>query len=221
MEQRPVAAFFDFDLTLIDVESPKIGIRYLWDLGMVSFPYVLKIMLANVFYKRHLISEQRMAQILVSFYKNRPFALFEAGAQEYYRDVIRPHLAPNIVARLRWHKERGHILVLISAGLRYLLTPVVEDLGFDYLFCTDLEIRPDGMLTGRTQGPVCTDEYKRIYALELAEELDLDLTASFAYGNHNSDLPMLELVGNPHAVEPNDRLRNVANKKGWPILTYA
>lgn len=220
MDRRPVAAFFDFDLTLIDVESPKIGIKYMWDLGMVSIFYVIKIMAANVFYKRHLISEQKMARILISFYKNKPFELFSAGARDYYLDVIRPHLAPNIVARVRAHREQQHILVLISAGLRYLLAPVVEDLGFDYLFCTDLEVRPDGILTGKTNGPICTDEYKRVYARKLAQDLDLDLASSYAYGNHTTDLPMLELVGHPHAVEPDNRLRKVALENGWPILTY-
>ena len=220
MSLHPIGAFFDFDRTLIDVESPKLGIRYLWERRLISPGYILKVMAANLFYQRHLISDEAMARILISFYKGQPYAPFAQGAQSYYADVIKPHLAPNIVARVREHQDKGHILVLISAGIRYLLQPVVQDLGFHHLICTDLEIRPDGILTGRTKGPICTDSHKREHARKLANELNMDLAASYAYGNHQSDIPLLELVGHALAVEPTEQLKKAALKKGWPILTF-
>lgn len=220
MEARPIGAFFDFDRTLIDVESPKLGIRYLWERGQIPLLYVLKIMAANVFYQRNLISDEAMARILISFYRGKPLAPFEAGAGEYYHEVIRPHLAPNILARVQEHREEGHTLVLISAGIRYLLKPVTQDLGFEHLICTDLETRPDGILTGDTQGPICTDSHKRAYAGELASTLNMDLASSYAYGDHHADIPLLELVGHPHVVEPTEQLRKVASERGWPILSF-
>jgi HAD superfamily hydrolase (TIGR01490 family) len=215
-----IEAFFDFDKTLIDVESPKLGIRYLWDRSEISFLYVLKIMAVNIFYRQNLISDESMARVLIGFYRNKNLSLFEAGAQEYYEEVIKPHLAPNITARVREHKDRGHVLILISAGLRYLLKPVALDLGFDHLLCTDLEVGPEGILTGRPRGPICTDSYKRISASRLADELNLDLPSSYAYGNHQADIPLLELVGYPQAVEPTDQLRKVALERGWPVLSF-
>ena len=215
-----VGAFFDFDKTLIDVDSPSLGIRYLWEKGLISLPYIIKVMAFNVFYQRHLISDDVMARVLISFYRNKPFAPFDAGSVEYYEEVIKPHLAPNIVERVMGHKDQGHTLVLISAGLRYLLKPVASDLGFDHLVCTDLEVGPDGVLTGRTVGPVCTDNRKRELAKKLTDEVGMDLAASYAYGNHQSDIPMLELVGHPHAVEPTEQLRRTAMERGWPILSF-
>jgi len=220
MGKGPAGAFFDFDRTLIDVESPRLGIRYLWERGLVTLPYILKVMAANVFYQRHLISDEAMARILIGFYRGKPFATFEAGAADYYREVIKPHLAPNILARVRGHQEQGHVLVLVSAGLRYLLEPVAEDIGFDHLICTDLEVGPDGILTGRTLGPICTDSHKRIHARKLADDLGMDLAGSSAYGNHQADIPLLELVGHPHAVEPTTELRKMAMERGWPILSF-
>ena len=164
-----VGAFFDFDRTLIDVDSPSLGIRYLWEKGLISLPYIIKVMAFNVFYQRHLISDDVMARVLISFYRNKPFAPFDAGSVEYYEEVIKPHLAPNIVECVKVHKDQGHTLVLISAGLRYLLKPVASDLGFDHLVCTDLEVRPDGILTGRTVGPICTDSHKRDLAKKLTD----------------------------------------------------
>jgi putative phosphoserine phosphatase / 1-acylglycerol-3-phosphate O-acyltransferase len=215
-----IGAFFDFDKTLISVDSPSLGIRYLWGRRLISLPYILKVMAANVFYQRHLMSDETMARVLISFYRNKPFAPFEAGSQDYYEQIIKPHLAPNIVARVMDHKEKGHTLILISAGLRYLLEPVASDLGFDHLICSDLEVGPGGILTGRTIGPICSDNRKRELANKLADDLDMDLSASFAYGNHQADIPLLELVGHAHAVEPTDQLRKIAVENGWPILTF-
>ncbi|HHO75765.1 MAG TPA: HAD-IB family hydrolase [Deltaproteobacteria bacterium] len=220
MRRKSVGAFFDFDKTLLMVESPKLGIRYLWDKGMISAAYVAKILFANFFYKRNLISDETMTHLLLTFYRNKPLELFQAGADDYYHDIIKPHLAPGILARVHKHAEQDHVLILISAGIRYLLEPVVKDLEFDFLICTELETGPDGLLTGRAKGPVCSGINKKQYASRLAHDLDLDLLRSFAYGNHHSDIPMLEMVGNPHAVEPNDILRKIAKERNWPILTY-
>lgn len=186
----------------------------------MSLGYVLKVVIANWFYQRNLVTETAMANLLLSFYKNKNLAPFEAGATEYYHQIIKPHLAPNIVSRAQEHKEQGHALVLISAGIRYLLRPVAEDLRFDHLVCTDLKVGRGGLLTGKPHGEVCAGKTKKKAAAELAQRLGIDLARSYAYGDHHSDIPLLEIVGNPRAVEPTKRLRQVAANRGWPILTH-
>jgi phosphoserine phosphatase len=64
------------------------------------------------------------------------------------------------------------------------------------------------------------DHNKKVLTLKLAHQLKLDLEKSYAYGNHHSDLPLLEIVGNPHAVEPNSILEKIAHQRAWPILGY-
>ncbi len=213
-------AFFDFDRTLIDVESPRLGIRHLRERGQMPASYLIRAAAASILYRHGLMSDAAMARILISFYRGRPSAPFEEGAHDYYLEVIRPHLAGAIVRRLEWHQAEGHVSVLVSAGLRYLLEPVAADLGIDRILCTDLEKGPDGVFTGRTLGPVCTEGVKRRLVEGLAEEAGIDLAVSYAYGNHEADIPMLELVGRPFAVEPTDSLRKHSLKRGWPILTY-
>jgi HAD superfamily phosphoserine phosphatase-like hydrolase len=112
------------------------------------------------------------------------------------------------------------VLILISGSIRYMLKPVVEDIGFDHLLCTDLEIGDDGLLTGRAKGPLCVNRTKRTLAIELACKQGIDLSCSYAYGNHQSDIPLLELVGNPFVVEPTKPLRKVALKRNWPVLGF-
>ena len=215
-----IAAFFDFDKTLLEVESGRLGIKWLWDKRMVPWGYILKIQAANFFYQRQLLSDERMVRILLTFYKKRRFLDFQKGAQDFYREYLMPHLAPKILARVRFHKNEGHLLVLISGSVRYLLEPVVKDLEFDYLLCTDLEVGPDGFMTGRPKGRVCVDQNKKKLTLKLAEKIGLDLDNSYAYGNHQSDLPLLEIVGHPHVVEPTLILKKIAHQRSWPILTF-
>ena len=62
--------------------------------------------------------------------------------------------------------------------------------------------------------------HKKTLTLKLAQRLELDLDKSYAYGNHHSDLPLLETVGNPHAVEPDRILEKIAHQRSWPVIGY-
>jgi len=217
---RQVGAFFDFDKTLIEVESGRVGFKYLYQIKEIGLPFLLKVAMTNFFYERNWISDVTMARIMLTFYKNRDIGPLEDGAGEFYHEYLKPHIAPNILDRVQKHQEAGHTLVLVSASLRYMLKPVSQDLGFHHLLCTDLEIAGDGSLTGRTQGPICIDRHKRVAVRKLARAKDIRLDQSFAYGNHHSDIPMLESVGNPAAVEPTLSLKKKAVESGWPVLTF-
>ena len=213
-----IAAFFDE--TLLEVESGRLGIQWLRDRRLVPFGYLFKILVANFFYNLRLLSDEQMVKILLTFYKKKRLADFQNGADNFYRSYLKPHLAPGILSRVHFHKKEGHLLVLISGSVRYLLEPVVRDLGFDHLLCTDLEVNQNGLMTGKPAGLVCVSHNKKWLTLKLAQELELDLAKSYAYGNHHSDLPLLETVGNPHAVQPNRILERTARQKSWPILGY-
>ena len=215
-----IAAFFDFDETLLDVESGRLGIQWLWDRRLVPLGYILKILVANFLYQRRLLSDERMVKIMLTFYRKKRLADFQKGADDFYRSYLKPHLAPRILKRVHFHRQEGHLLVLVSGSVRYLLEPVVRDLEFDHLLCTDLEVDGNGLMTGKPAGLVCVDHNKKILTLKLAQQLKLNLEQSYAYGNHHSDLPLLEIVGNPHVVEPNSILEKIANQRSWPILGY-
>jgi putative phosphoserine phosphatase / 1-acylglycerol-3-phosphate O-acyltransferase len=217
---RHIGAFFDFDKTLIDVESGKVGFKYLYQIKEIGLFFLLKVAITNFFYERNWLSDTSMARIMLTFYKKRDMQPLEDGAEEFYHTHLKPHMAPNILTRARKHQDAGHTLVLVSASLRYMLKPVIQDLGFHHLLCTDLEIAPDGSLTGRTDGPICIDHHKRVAVKHLSQENGIRLDQSFAYGNHHSDIPMLETVGNPAAVEPTMLLRKKAIRHGWPILSF-
>jgi HAD superfamily hydrolase (TIGR01490 family) len=161
-----------------------------------------------------------MVKPMLSFYRGRYLKDFQETAISFWEDYLKPHLAPNMIERLEFHKKNNHILVLISGSIHYLLVPVVKDLGFQHLICTHLEVMENGILTGRPFGLVCIAENKPLLLKKLASEHNLDLTRSFAYSDHHSDIPLLESVGHPYAVEPTPRLRDIAKEKDWPIITF-
>jgi len=215
-----IAAFFDFDETLLEVESGRLGIQWLWDRRLVPFGYILKVLVANFFYQRRLLSDEGMVKIMLTFYRKKRLADFQKGADNFYKAYLKPHLAPGILSRVHFHKKEGHLLVLISGSVRYLLEPVAKDLEFDHLLCTDLEVDKNGLMTGKPADLVCVDHHKKKLTLKLAQQLELDLEKSYAYGNHHSDLPLLETVGNPHVVEPTSILEKIAHQRSWPIIGY-
>jgi HAD superfamily hydrolase (TIGR01490 family) len=137
----------------------------------------------------------------------------------FVEDVV-PHLTERGTQQVAYHKAQGHILALVSASTQYVVEPMAAYLGFAGQFvCTHLESE-DGVLTGKIIPPPCYGPGKVVWAERFAAEYDVDLSASFFYTDSVSDLPLLERVGHPVAVNPDPRLRRLAQKRGWPLLKF-
>ena len=114
-------------------------------------------------------------------------------------------------------------MVLVTGSIDFIIAPLACALGVDHVIANTLEVEKDRStlkFTGRLVGAPVADEEKRTRILAWADDNDVDLQKSHAYGDSAADLPMLECVGNPHAVSPCDRLRARAEKAGWPILGW-
>ncbi|MCX7944827.1 MAG: HAD-IB family hydrolase [Deltaproteobacteria bacterium] len=220
MSEKRIAAFFDFDNTFLAKDSAAIGIKYLFKRGDISFWFILGIIVRSIFFKLNLYSAERISRYVIRFYKNRDISEYTRQSEIFYKEMLKPHISPTVKERLEDHRKKGHLLILITASLRYILEPVVKDFGFHLLLCTDLEIGKDGRPTGRPIEPICVGKNKVIYAKKAAEEFDIDLSKSYAYSDHHSDIPLLKLVGNPIVVNPNFFLRREAIKNNWPILEH-
>jgi len=215
-----IAAFFDFDDTLIDINSSKIGFKWLRENKMLTKWYLFKITFLGILHKINIISEKQLANFLITFYEGKNLAEFAAQADNFYIDLLKPHLVSNIVKKLENHKKQGHIIVIVSGSIRYYLEPAAKDLGIHHTICTDLEEGKDGLLTGKPIGQICIGDYKKELTLKLVEKLNIDLKNSYAYGDNQSDIPLLKLVGNPVAVEPTSKLEKFALRNNWTILNH-
>jgi HAD superfamily hydrolase (TIGR01490 family) len=122
----------------------------------------------------------------------------------------------HLVAR---HRERGEAVYIVSATLQEIVEELARELGFDGGIGSTCEI-VDGVYTGRSLR-ACHGAGKAAAIRELAAEHDLDLAASTAYSDSHTDLPFLEAVGNPVAVNPDRELRRIAAERGWPVLVFS
>jgi len=218
MSKGKAAAFFDFDKTLLAKESAELGLKYIWKQKKVSPLYLLRVFLAGKLYELNILSPRFMTGLVLSYYKGRRLQDFVDGTPEFYQEWIKPWLSPTVLGKVEEHREKGHVLVLLSASVDYILQVVADNLGFDHLFCSKLEVDENGICTGKTNGPVLLGGNKMITASAFALRDGIDLDASYVYTDHHSDLPLLESVGNPVAVRPTKPLRKIAVERQWPII---
>lgn len=145
-------------------------------------------------------------------------ARMQALVAESLETVLRPLVYDEPLRLLARHREQGEPSYIVSAALQEVVDAIADDLGFDGALGTICEVE-DGAYTGRSVRSL-HGENKAAAVRELAETAGIDLASSTAYSDSHTDLPFLEVVGNPVAVNPDRELRRVAAARGWPVLRF-
>jgi HAD superfamily hydrolase (TIGR01490 family) len=133
--------------------------------------------------------------------------------------VLRPLVYAEPLHLVEQHRERGERVFVVSASLQEIVEAIAEDLGLDGGLGTICEVR-DGRYTGRAVRALHA-EAKAECLREVAARDGLDLAACTAYSDSHTDLPFLEAVGRPVAVNPDRQLRRIAVDRGWPVLEFS
>ncbi|MDQ2698640.1 MAG: haloacid dehalogenase-like hydrolase, partial [Actinomycetota bacterium] len=115
------------------------------------------------------------------------------------------------------HRAAGHRTVLVTGSIGTLTAPVAS--AFDEVIASEMHVK-DGQLTGYLARPPIVDEARANWLRQYAERGGYDLSASYGYGDSHADLVWLELVGHPHAVNPDSRLAREAGRRRWRIDTW-
>lgn len=133
-------------------------------------------------------------------------------------NYVRPLVKQDVLARAHQHRDRGHRIVLVSGTSTPLLEMIGRELGIAEVVGTPLRLRR-GRYSGGSERPVCqgTGKVSRLEAY-LGPDSGVDWMQSYAYADSILDLPMLEKVGNPVAVYPDEQLRSHALSSGWEIF---
>jgi HAD superfamily hydrolase (TIGR01490 family) len=134
-------------------------------------------------------------------------------------DYFMSRAKPETVRILKEHIEKEHIVAIVSGSYRSFLKLIGRELGVDHVLGTEVELK-DGVHTGRIIKPLCFGKYKAeaISNFIEHEKLDIDLDNSYAYVDNISDLPMLEMVGNPAAAYPDKELLKLARQRDWRVV---
>jgi len=211
------AAFFDLDRTLLRRSSalalaPVFRARKLISRRQVAraaawqLLFVLRGVSADVV--------KRAAEDGLLVLRGFSVAEMQALVVESMEQVLKPLVYAESLDLVDLHRSRGEPVYIVSATLQEIVQVIADDLGFDGALGTVCEVE-DGKYTGKSIRPLHAENKARCI-----RELDYDLTASTAYSDSHTDLPFLEAVGHPVAVNPDRRLRRVASQRGWPVLQF-
>lgn len=138
--------------------------------------------------------------------------------QQFMREVIATLQLPKAQQLLQTHRERGDFLLIITATNAFITAPIAASLGVDALLASEAEI-VDGRYTGEPRGIPCFQHGKVERLQQWLRDSDHNLAGSSFYSDSHNDLPLLELVEHPVAVDPDPTLEQIAASRGWPIIS--
>ncbi|NKY84130.1 HAD-IB family hydrolase [Nocardia veterana] len=144
--------------------------------------------------------------------------LAELGAQ-LFRSTIYGHVYPEAWQLIREHEAAGHTVLLASSLTRFQVAPAARELGVEHVLCTTMATA-DGVLTGFTEGKPLWRNEKAAAVRRFADAHGIELPDSYAYADAAPDIPLLESVGHPVAVNPGPRMAMTAGERQWPTLSF-
>lgn len=214
--QRPanVAAFFDVDHTLIDVNSGRKWLEYLWRHRQISIPNALRSVMWLAKYRLSMLDYEDVTRRVTQLYAGSSVRDLQDEVNRWFQAEIIPTVCRQARERVESHRKQGHTLVMLTSGTRFSTEPLRHLLDIPHLLCTEVD-EAEGTLTGTYTAPACYGPGKVHWAEKFAAQHGIDLARSFFYSDSYSDLPMLERVGQPRVVNPDPRLKRRAISNGW------
>ena len=212
-------AFFDVDGTLL---KSTIVHCYIW-MRSLQMPLFLKHLwligfLPKIVYYLILdsISRTRFNQVFYRNYRGREVAELKVLSTKMFEAYMRPKIFAEAVSQIQEHKAQGTAVVLVTGSLDFIVQPIADYLAVDAVLAPQLR-EQNGQFTGElTTAPLIAEEKAKAMR-NYAAQHEVSLEESYAYGDSQSDLPMLECVGNPVVVNPGKALREKAIKSGWEL----
>lgn len=215
------AAFFDLDKTIIAKSSALAFSRPFYQGGLINRRAVLRSAYAQfVFLAGGADHDQmeKMRQYLSSLTRGWNVQQVREIVAETLHNLIDPIIYDEAASLIEQHHAAGRDVVIVSSSGSEVVEPIGALLGADHVIATRLKVE-DGCYTGEIEYYAYA-ENKASAIRELAASEGYDLAASYAYSDSSTDLPLLEAVGHPSAVNPDRALRKEAHARDWPVLAF-
>jgi len=212
-------AIFDLDNTLIADDSDFLWGQFLVDRGIVDQDYYEQ---ANKkFYEDY--KQGHLDIVAFLQFSLAPLAMHDAQQlfswrEEFVETLIKPITLNAAHDLVEQHRARGDTLLVITATNRFVTEPIVKLYGIDHLLATTPEFI-DGQYTGKFIDTPCFQEGKVKQLQDWLDNTEHTLEGSYFYSDSHNDLPLLKLVEHPVAVDPDEKLRLVAEQEGWAIIS--
>jgi HAD superfamily hydrolase (TIGR01490 family) len=212
-------AIFDLDNTLLGGDSDHAWGEFLAAKGIVD---------AKAYKEANDYFYQQYQQGGLDIFEFLEFALKPLAAhpteqlqqwhQQFMAETIEPMQLPKAKALLEKHRARGDYLLIITATNLFVTEPIAKELGVDHILATIPE-QLNGAYTGKVAGTPCFQAGKVERLNEWLQQTGHSLQGSYFYSDSHNDLPLLEIVDNPVAVDADEKLSATASDRGWPIIS--
>ncbi len=211
------AALFDMDRTLIRRETASLYVRFQIDSGEATWRDLLRTTVWVAQYTLGILDHEKVARIAVAEIRGMPETVLAARCDDWFSRYVEKHITDGGRDAVRRHREAGDLCAIVTGASPYTAWPLARRLGIDHVVSTVFEVDADRRFTGRPEMPLCLGQGKVERAERLALELGFRLEDAVFYTDSISDLPLLERVREPVAVNPDPRLKRVAERRGWRI----
>jgi HAD superfamily hydrolase (TIGR01490 family) len=222
-QQTQTAAFFDLDKTIIAKSSALAFSRSFYQGGLINRRAVLRSAYAQFVYLVGGADHdqmERMREYLSTLVAGWDVQTVKDIIAETLHTIVDPIVYDEAVTLIEEHHLAGRDVVIVSSSGSEVVEPIGELLGADRVIATRMVVDDAGRYDGEIEF-YAYGENKATAIREMAEEEGYDLSRSYAYTDSATDLPMLEVVGHPYAVNPDRALRRIAAERGWPVLMFS
>ena len=211
-------AIFDLDETLIAGDSDHAWGEFMIDRGLVSAVHRAQNDAFYEQYKRGELDPKAYFRFACAALAPHDMALLENARVDFVEQMIMPLMLDKAAKLIETHRQAGDKLLVITATLEFVTAPIVERLGITDLIAPIPECI-NGRYTGELMGIPSFGVGKVTRLMAWLEGTEFSLQGSHFYSDSANDLPLLELVDYPVAVDPDPRLRDIAERRQWPIIS--
>jgi HAD superfamily hydrolase (TIGR01490 family) len=214
-------ALFDLDHTLIPFDSGSVFTRHLAARGALPADFEAQYLDFCLRYAEGTVDMAQMHRFTVGALAVHAPETLGRWLREF-QDVIAPRIPPRAISLVQEHRSAGHACALVTATTRFVAEAFGAALGLADVLATQPELGPDGRYTGEIVGPPCFREHKLTHVqawLSRRGEAWSDVGRSWFYSDSINDRPLLEAVTDPVAVDPDPRLRALAQSRGWAVIS--
>jgi HAD superfamily hydrolase (TIGR01490 family) len=142
-----------------------------------------------------------------------------AIVEDFFQQILVHKFYPEAIKLIKDHQSNGRLVILVSNSPEVVVKKIATHLGIEQYLSTRLELI-NQLYTGKILGEIMYGKQKVISVNSYIQSRNLSLESSWGYGDHDSDIPVLQEVSHPFAVNPTSSLKKIALKNKWPILTF-
>ncbi len=212
-------AVFDLDRTIIPIDSSIILVKEGYRQGLLSSLKLLKGFFYLFAHKMRILPTKVVIKKISLWLKGIPEIKIQTLGNQIFHNTLSQLIYKTVIDEIELHRNKNAGLIILSSSISDFCDLFREKLNFDHAFSTIMETK-NGFLTGQTFGDFCHGHEKLNRLNEFCIQNQYRLEEVYFYSDSIDDLPTLKAIGHPICINPDKKLRQIANKNRWPIYIW-